>query len=98
MLDFNFLYSNDHLHDLYGLTLSGTRRLFIIGGSPLTNDVWAGDILQDASGSWFLVWEEMASGDAVPFSPRAGLGKPGQRPPSAPAPVASGCEHLRVVH
>ncbi|CAM9139251.1 unnamed protein product [Ectocarpus fasciculatus] len=48
-------------------------RLFIIGGSPLTNDVWAGDIVQDASGFWSFVWEKMASGNEVPFSPRAGL-------------------------
>lgn len=67
--------SNGNLHYLNGL-LSGTHRLFIIGGSPLTNDVWAADIVQDASGSWSLVWEEMASGNNVPFSPRAGLGKP----------------------
>lgn len=71
---------------IYGSTLPGTRRLFIIGGSPLTNDVWAGDIVQDASGSWSFVWEEMASGDNVPFSPRAGLGKQGQRPTSPPQP------------
>ncbi|CAN0381340.1 unnamed protein product, partial [Hapterophycus canaliculatus] len=48
-------------------------RLFVIGGSPLTNDVWAGDIVQDSSGAWSFIWEEMASGNEVPFSPRAGL-------------------------
>lgn len=71
----------------------GAHRLFIIGGSPLTNDVWAADIVLDASGSWSLIWEEMASGNDVPFSPRAGLGKPGQSPTSTPPAVAIGCEH-----
>lgn len=50
-------------------------RLFIIGGSPLTNDVWAGQPEQSSTGTWFFVWENMASGSDVPFSPRAGLGE-----------------------
>lgn len=50
-------------------------RLFIIGGSPLSNDVWAGDLAQNSAGKWIFTWESMASRDNVPFSPRAGLGK-----------------------
>ncbi|CAM9200573.1 unnamed protein product, partial [Sphacelaria rigidula] len=49
------------------------NRLFIIGGSPLSNDVWAGNLAQNSAGKWSFTWESMASGDNVPFSPRAGL-------------------------
>lgn len=31
--------------------------------------------MQDSSGIWSFIWEEMAGGNDVPFSPRAGLGK-----------------------
>ncbi|CAM9754300.1 unnamed protein product [Ascophyllum nodosum] len=48
-------------------------KLFIIGGSPLNNDVWAADIAHNAAGSWVFTWEAMSSGDDTPFSPRAGL-------------------------
>ena len=65
----------------YGNFLSTTLfflynyRLFIIGVSPLTNDVWAGDAIPMLDGRWKLVWEQMDRDTLVPFSPRAGLGE-----------------------
>lgn len=59
-----------------------------MGGSPLTNDVWAADITQNSAGVWVFTWEEMASGDGVPFSPRAGLGGSATRTLEWPAAIA----------
>ncbi|CAM9484098.1 unnamed protein product, partial [Discosporangium mesarthrocarpum] len=49
-------------------------RLFIIGGSPLSNDVWSTvDIGQSSNGKWNFVWKQLFPGSNVTFSPRAAL-------------------------
>ena len=50
-------------------------KLLILGGSPLTNDVWSGSLIEDAARSvgYRLEWEQILEQNEAPWTPRAGF-------------------------
>ena len=48
------------------------NKLWIIGGTKLTNDVWAGSLVNDSSQEvgYKLVWEQILPPDEAPWTPR----------------------------
>jgi len=50
-------------------------KLWIMGGSPLSNDAWVGTLVEDTSRDvgYKLLWEQVLSPNEAPWTPRAGF-------------------------
>jgi hypothetical protein len=59
----------------YHTTAFFQKKLWILGGTPLTNDVWAGKLKNDAAkkAGYTVVWEKKLDHMQTPWFPRMGL-------------------------
>ncbi|CAM9406465.1 unnamed protein product [Chrysoparadoxa australica] len=49
------------------------RKLLIMGGTPLINDVWTSEsLVRESDGSWGITWRELLAAEDSPWMPRAG--------------------------
>lgn len=59
----------------YAGTTVFRKKLWLMGGTPLSNDVWTGSLAVDSSRDvgYTLVWEQILSPNVGPWTPRAGF-------------------------